>query len=107
VLLAYAAAVWVTTAAFARWYEEPALARQFGAQYQAYRRAVPAWRPRTRPWKQGLLAALQSRARRAPARQHRPSPYMREPDDATCRTRVPCNQAGYARALSPVGSHAV
>ena len=51
VLLGYAAAVWVTTAAFARWYEEPALARQFGAQYQAYRRAVPAWRPRTRPWK--------------------------------------------------------
>ena len=27
VLLSYAAAVWVTTAAFARWYEEPALAR--------------------------------------------------------------------------------
>ncbi len=51
VLLAYAGAVWVTTAAFARWYEEPALARQFGAQYETYRRAVPAWRPRTRPWK--------------------------------------------------------
>ena len=51
VLLSYAAAVWVTTAAFARWYEEPALARQFGAQYEAYRREVPAWRPRTRPWK--------------------------------------------------------
>ncbi len=52
VLLGYAAAVWVTVAAFARWYEEPALARQFGAQYQAYRRGVPAWRPRIRPWKQ-------------------------------------------------------
>ena len=51
VLLSYAAAVWVTTAAFARWYEEPALARQFGAQCEAYRREVPAWRPRTRPWK--------------------------------------------------------
>jgi len=51
VLLSYAAAVWVTTAAFARWHEEPALARQFGAQYEAYRREVPAWRPRTRPWK--------------------------------------------------------
>jgi protein-S-isoprenylcysteine O-methyltransferase Ste14 len=37
VLLAYATAVWVTTAAFVRWYEEPALARQFGAQYEAYR----------------------------------------------------------------------
>ena len=51
VLLGYAAVVWVTVASFARWYEEPALARQFGAQYEAYRRAVPAWRPRTRPWK--------------------------------------------------------
>ena len=61
ILLGYAAAVWVTTAAFARWYEEPALARQFGAQYEAYRRGVPAWRPRTRPWKQGLPAAPPSR----------------------------------------------
>ena len=52
VLLGYAAVVWVTVASFARWYEEPALARQFGTQYQAYRRGVPAWRPRTRPWKQ-------------------------------------------------------
>jgi protein-S-isoprenylcysteine O-methyltransferase Ste14 len=51
VLLGYAAGVWITVAAFARWYEEPALADQFGAQYEAYRRAVPAWRPRTRPWK--------------------------------------------------------
>ena len=52
VLLGYAAVVWVTVAAFARWYEEPALARHFGAQYDAYRRGVPAWRPRIRPWKQ-------------------------------------------------------
>jgi protein-S-isoprenylcysteine O-methyltransferase Ste14 len=52
ILLGYAAAVWVTVAAFARWYEEPALARQFGAQYEAYRRGVPAWRPRIRPWEQ-------------------------------------------------------
>lgn len=51
-LLGYAALVWVTVASFVRWYEEPALARQFGGQYQAYRRAVPAWRPRTRPWQQ-------------------------------------------------------
>jgi protein-S-isoprenylcysteine O-methyltransferase Ste14 len=52
VLLGYAAAVWVTVASFVRWYEEPTLARQFGGQYQAYRRAVPAWRPRIRPWHQ-------------------------------------------------------
>ena len=56
VLLAYAAAVWVTVASFVRWYEEPTLARQFGEQYQAYRRAVPAWRPRIRPWHQNPSA---------------------------------------------------
>lgn len=50
VLLGYAAVVWVVVASFVRWYEEPTLARQFGAQYEAYRRAVPAWWPRTRPW---------------------------------------------------------
>jgi protein-S-isoprenylcysteine O-methyltransferase Ste14 len=37
VLLGYAAAVWATVASFARWYEEPALARQFGAQYEGCR----------------------------------------------------------------------
>jgi protein-S-isoprenylcysteine O-methyltransferase Ste14 len=51
VLLAYGAAVWVTVASFARWYEEPALARQFGEEYEAYRRAVPAWRPRLTAWR--------------------------------------------------------
>jgi protein-S-isoprenylcysteine O-methyltransferase Ste14 len=49
-LLIYAAAAWVVTAAFVRWYEEPTLTRQFGAEYEAYRRAVPAWWPRLHPW---------------------------------------------------------
>jgi protein-S-isoprenylcysteine O-methyltransferase Ste14 len=49
-LLLYAAAFGVVTALFVRWYEEPALTRQFGAEYEAYRRAVPAWWPRLRPW---------------------------------------------------------
>ena len=49
VLLGYATAVWITVASFVRWYEEPALARQFGAQYEAYRRSVRAWWPRIRP----------------------------------------------------------
>lgn len=49
-LLAYAAAAWVVPAVFVRWYEEPTLARQFGADYEAYRRAVPAWWPRAGPW---------------------------------------------------------
>jgi protein-S-isoprenylcysteine O-methyltransferase Ste14 len=50
VLLWYAAAVGATAGAFVRWYEEPTLRRRFGAQYEAYRRAVPAWWPRLRPW---------------------------------------------------------
>jgi protein-S-isoprenylcysteine O-methyltransferase Ste14 len=49
-LLLYAAAVFAAFAAFVRWYEEPVLSRQFGAKYDAYRRAVPAWWPRRRPW---------------------------------------------------------
>ena len=49
-LLLYAAAAWLLVAAFVRWYEEPTLTRRFGADYEAYRRAVPAWWPRLRPW---------------------------------------------------------
>lgn len=49
-LLLYAAAVWVAPAAFVHWYEEPSLARRFGAEYEAYRSAVPAWWPRLHPW---------------------------------------------------------
>jgi protein-S-isoprenylcysteine O-methyltransferase Ste14 len=52
-LLVYAAVGWAGAAAFVRWYEEPALARRFGTEYEAYRRAVPAWRPRLHPWTPG------------------------------------------------------
>lgn len=51
VLLAYTVAFVVLVAAFVRWYEEPALRRQFPDEYEAYRRAVPGWWPRSRPWK--------------------------------------------------------
>ena len=51
VLFADAAAVWAVVAAFVHWYEEPALARQFGPRYDEYRRGVPAWRPRLHPWR--------------------------------------------------------
>jgi protein-S-isoprenylcysteine O-methyltransferase Ste14 len=50
-LVIYAALVWATTAAFVRWYEEPTLNRQFGAQYHAYRQAVHAWWPRLHPYR--------------------------------------------------------
>src|SRR5918993_2939440 len=52
-LLLYAVAAWLVAAAFVRWYEEPTLTRRFGADYEAYRRAVPAWWPRLRPWEPG------------------------------------------------------
>jgi protein-S-isoprenylcysteine O-methyltransferase Ste14 len=50
-LLLYAAASWLITVAFVRWYEEPTLTGRFGTDYEAYRRAVPAWWHRLRPWK--------------------------------------------------------
>ncbi|PBC03608.1 isoprenylcysteine carboxylmethyltransferase family protein [Mesorhizobium sp. WSM3860] len=34
---------------FVKFYEEPTLARRYGAQYEAYRRAVPGWLPRITP----------------------------------------------------------
>ena len=49
-LLVYAAIVWSVTFAFVRGYEEPALRRRFGTEYETYRRAVPGWLPRLQPW---------------------------------------------------------
>jgi len=49
-LFAYAATAAGAMAAFVHWYEEPALQSKFEAQYEAYRRAVPAWWPRRHPW---------------------------------------------------------
>ena len=48
VLLAYALIFMGIVAAFVKLYEEPVLTRRFGAQYEEYRRAVPAWWPRFR-----------------------------------------------------------
>ena len=50
-LAIYGIIVQLAVAAFVRWYEEPTLLRTYGAQYEAYRRAVPRWRPRLRPWR--------------------------------------------------------
>lgn len=49
VLLAYAAAVGAAFGAFVSWYEQPTLARRYGAQYEVYRRDVPGWWPRLPP----------------------------------------------------------
>jgi protein-S-isoprenylcysteine O-methyltransferase Ste14 len=49
-LLAYATLFFAVVATFVVTYEEPTLQRQFGADYDAYRRAVPGWLPRLHPW---------------------------------------------------------
>ncbi len=49
-LLAYAAAFWLTVAAFVYSYEEPTLSERYREQYAAYRHAVRNWWPRLRPY---------------------------------------------------------
>jgi protein-S-isoprenylcysteine O-methyltransferase Ste14 len=51
VLLSYGAVAALAMVAFTRLYEEPTLRRQFGADYEAYRAAVPGWWPRWHPWR--------------------------------------------------------
>jgi protein-S-isoprenylcysteine O-methyltransferase Ste14 len=48
VLLLYAGLFGVAVASFVHGYEEPTLHRTYGQEYEAYRRAVPAWWPRFR-----------------------------------------------------------
>lgn len=52
-LFAAAALGAVPVAAFVKFYEEPTLARKFGAEYQVYRDNVPRWLPRLTPWRPG------------------------------------------------------
>src|SRR3954452_4754361 len=51
VLLLYALVFGVAAGSFVHFYEQPTLTSQFGAEYEAYRDAVPAWLPRRRPWR--------------------------------------------------------
>ena len=71
-LLLYALAFGAAVGAFVRFYEEPTLARRFGAEYDAYRRAVPAWWPRRRPWRPPRRGSCRRsprwRCRRRPSR---------------------------------------
>ena len=50
-LVLYAATFAAVTFAFVHWYEEPVLRRRYGAEFDEYRRAVPGWYPRLRPWR--------------------------------------------------------
>lgn len=49
-LLLYAGAFGLVVFCFVRLYEEPDLSDRFGADYDAYRAAVPGWLPRLHPW---------------------------------------------------------
>ncbi|HEY5987096.1 MAG TPA: isoprenylcysteine carboxylmethyltransferase family protein [Streptosporangiaceae bacterium] len=49
VLLGYAAAVAAAVITFVHGYEQPTLARRYGAQYEAYQKAVRGWWPRLPP----------------------------------------------------------
>jgi protein-S-isoprenylcysteine O-methyltransferase Ste14 len=51
ILLIGAAAYVAAMRALTFYAEEPRLARRFGGEYDAYRRAVPGWWPRLRPWR--------------------------------------------------------
>ena len=53
ILLAYALVVALAVVSFVHWYEEPILSQRYGPQYDSYRRAVPGWWPRIRPWTPG------------------------------------------------------
>jgi protein-S-isoprenylcysteine O-methyltransferase Ste14 len=53
-LVLYAAAFWVITGSFVRWYEEPTLVREYDGEYEEYRRNVHAWLPRWSPWTPGV-----------------------------------------------------
>jgi len=48
VLLLYALAVGLAFSVFVRGHEDPTLSHRYGAEYEAYRRAVPRWWPRLR-----------------------------------------------------------
>jgi protein-S-isoprenylcysteine O-methyltransferase Ste14 len=50
-LLVYVAVVAVAFVVFVRLYEEPTLQETYGDAYETYRRAVPGWWPRVRPWR--------------------------------------------------------
>src|SRR5262249_46160376 len=49
-LLRYGALCWLAFHIFVLAYEEPALRRTYGAEYEAYQANVPRWIPRLTPW---------------------------------------------------------
>ena len=52
-LAIYAAIVWLAVHLFVCLYEEPTLARRHPEEYPRYKRHVPRWLPRLKPWTGG------------------------------------------------------
>ncbi|HVZ45634.1 MAG TPA: isoprenylcysteine carboxylmethyltransferase family protein [Ramlibacter sp.] len=50
-LIVYGALLWLFFHVFVVAYEEPTLEQTFGAEYEAFRAAVPRWIPRITPWR--------------------------------------------------------
>ena len=50
VLLVYFAIIFTVINCFVLFYEEPTLKARFGADYEAYKKAVPRWFVRMKPW---------------------------------------------------------
>jgi protein-S-isoprenylcysteine O-methyltransferase Ste14 len=51
-VLEYGLIVWLAFCLFVMGYEEPTLRRNFGDEYEAFRRNVPRWIPRVKAWNQ-------------------------------------------------------
>ena len=49
-VLEYAVLVWIAFYLFVLFYEEPTLAASFPKEYAEFRRNVPRWIPRVKPW---------------------------------------------------------
>ncbi len=63
-ILIYAAIIWASFTAFVMLYEEPTLARTFGAEYAAYRANVGRWIPRLVPWNASPAASSTPKPKR-------------------------------------------
>jgi protein-S-isoprenylcysteine O-methyltransferase Ste14 len=51
VLTVWLAVFWAANGVYFPLFEEPALRRRFGADYEVYQRHVPRWLPRITPWR--------------------------------------------------------
>lgn len=51
IMIVYLVMVWMVVNLFVCFYEEPTLTRRYGEEYLRFKRNVPRWLPRLRPWR--------------------------------------------------------